>query len=66
RESRGGEIRRKRFLSQYRGKGISSPVRINQDIINVTGATLSVRSMNAQVRKALAVVQELFLQPVER
>lgn len=62
RESRGGDVRRKRFLSQYRGKRLADPIRINKDIINVTGATLSVRSMNAQVRKALAVVSELFLQ----
>lgn len=61
RESRGGDVRRKRFLSQYRGKKMSDPIRINKDIINVTGATLSVRSMNAQVREALATVQELFL-----
>lgn len=63
RESRGGDVRRKRFLAQYRGKRLSDPVRINKDIINVTGATLSVRSMNAQVRKALAIVNELFLSP---
>lgn len=62
RESRGGDVRRKRFLNQYRGKRLSDPIRINQDIINVTGATLSVRSMNTQVRKALAVIQALYLQ----
>ncbi len=61
RESRGGEIRRKRFLSQYRGSRRTDPIRLNKDIINVTGATLSVRSMNAQVRKALAIVHEWYL-----
>jgi len=62
RESRGGDVRRKRFLSQYRGKRLTDPIRINKDIINVTGATLSVRSMNAQVRKALAIIHEVFFQ----
>jgi len=62
RESRGGDVRRKRFLSQYRGRRLTDPIRLNKDIINVTGATLSVRSMNAQVRKALAIIQELYLQ----
>lgn len=62
RESRGGDVRRRRFLNQYRGKRLSDPLEINRDIINVTGATLSVRSVNSQVKKALAVANELFLQ----
>ncbi|HEX7117391.1 MAG TPA: FMN-binding protein [Longimicrobiales bacterium] len=75
RESRGGEVRRKRFLVQYRGKTLDDPIRINRDIINVSGATISVRSMNAGVRKVLALVAAAFaggapaapaeLQPVE-
>lgn len=60
RESRGGAVRRKRFLTQYRGKTLEDPIRINQDIINISGATISVRSMNAGVRKALAVVTAAF------
>lgn len=61
RESRGGDIQRKRFLSQYKGKRLGDPVRIQKDIINITGATLSVRSMNTQIRRAVAVVNLLFL-----
>lgn len=57
RESRGGEVERKRFLQQYRGKSGTDPVRINRDIINISGATISVRSVNAGVRKVLAVVE---------
>ena len=64
RESRGGEVRRRRFLSQYSGKSIDSPIRINRDIIGVTGATLSVRALNAGVKKALAIVETAF--PLER
>jgi len=60
RESRGGEIRRRRFLSQYRGKGVRDPIDLNRDIINVSGATLSVRSMNAGVKRVLAEVSALY------
>lgn len=57
RESRGGEVRQTRFLKQYRGKSLENPIRINRDIVNITGATISVNSLNAGVRKALAVVE---------
>jgi transcriptional regulator of nitric oxide reductase len=60
RESRGGEVRSRRFLRQYRGKTIRDPIRTNRDIINVSGATISVHSMNAGVRKALMVVQTAY------
>ena len=60
RESRGGEVRRRRFLQQYRDKEMKSPIRINRDIIGVTGATLSVRALNAGVKKALAVVEAAY------
>lgn len=59
RESRGGEVRQTRFLKQYRGKSLESPIRINRDIVNITGATISVNSLNAGVRKALAVAEYL-------
>lgn len=60
RESRGGEVQRARFLDQYRGKTLRDAIQINRDIINISGATISVRSMNAGVRKVLAVAQAAF------
>lgn len=60
RESRGGEVQRRRFLVQYRGRTLRDPIQINRDIINISGATISVRSMNAGVRKALAVAALAF------
>ncbi len=60
RESRGGEVRRRRFLVQYRGKTLRDPIRINRDIINIGGATISVRSMNAGVRKVLALIETAY------
>ena len=60
RESRGGEVRRARFLRQYRGKRTSDPVRINRDIINITGATLSVRALNRGVRESVHLLKQLY------
>lgn len=60
RESRGGEVKRKRFLSQYRGKKAKDPIDVNRDIINVSGATISVRSLNAGVKRVLAELTALY------
>lgn len=61
RESRGGEVVRRRFLNQFIGKSVHSPIRINRDIINITGATMSVVMMCSGVKKVLAVVDEFYL-----
>lgn len=61
RESRGGEVARKRFIYQFIGKSLKNPIRINKDIINVTGATMSVQYMCAGVRKVLTVINEYYL-----
>ena len=60
RESKGSEVRRKRFNAQYEGKTSLDPIRINKDIINVTGATMSVRSVSAGVKRALVLVEEVY------
>ncbi len=62
RESRGDEVRRQRFLSQYNGKKAQHPIRLNRDIIGITGATLSVRALNAGVKKVLTVIEIANLQ----
>ena len=61
RESRGSEVRTKRFNYQYEGKDLSDPIRINRDIINISGATMSVRSMSAGAKRALVLVDEFYL-----
>ena len=63
RESRGSEIRQKRFNAQYEGKTVNDPVRINRDIINISGATMSVRSMSAGIKRVLVLVDEFYLKP---
>jgi len=63
REARGSEVRTKRFNAQYEGKTASDPVRINKDIINISGATMSVRSMSAGIKRVLVLVDEFYLKP---
>lgn len=63
RESRGSEIRQKRFNTQYEGKTVLDPIRINKDIINISGATMSVRSMSAGIKRVLVLVDEFYLKP---
>ena len=53
RESHGADVRRARFLDQYRGKSVESPVRLNRDIIAIAGATLSSWAINRGVKKTL-------------
>jgi FMN-binding domain len=66
REARGSEVRQKRFNSQYEGKTVLDPVRINKDIINISGATMSVRSMSAGIKRVLVLVDEFYLKPAGR
>jgi hypothetical protein len=66
REAKGVEVRTKRFNAQYEGKTVFDPIRINRDIINITGATMSVRSMSAGVKRTLVMVDELYLKPLGR
>jgi hypothetical protein len=63
RDAKGSEVGRKRFNSQYDGKTVTDPIRINKDIINISGATMSVRSMSAGVKRALVLVDEFYLKP---
>jgi Na+-translocating ferredoxin:NAD+ oxidoreductase RnfG subunit len=61
RESRGGEVREKRFLRQFKGKSLSDPIRVDEDITNYTGATLSSHAIARGVRKALLLTSLFFL-----
>jgi hypothetical protein len=63
REARGSEVRTKRFNVQYEGKTVLDPVRINKDILNISGATMSVRSMTAGIKRVLVLIDEFYLKP---
>ncbi len=60
REPVGAEVRRKRFWGQFRGKTVHDRLRLNRDILNITGATMSVQAMTAGVRKSLVIISELY------
>ncbi len=60
RESRGGEVRDKRFLRQFRGKSASDPIQVNGDILNYSGATLSSKAIARGVRKAIALFHHFY------
>lgn len=53
RENRGWEVKEKRFLNQFRGKTLRNSIRVDEDIINYTGATLSSRAVARGVKRAL-------------
>lgn len=56
RESRGAEVRDKRFLRQFHGKTRRDPLQVNRDILNYSGATLSSQALARGVRKALVLL----------
>lgn len=61
REPVGVEVRKQRFARQFKGKTAKDRLRINRDILNITGATMSVQAMTAGVKKALVILDELYL-----
>ena len=58
REPQGWEVKYKTFRSQFYGKDSSSDPR---EIMSISGATLSVRSVKKGVYKALAAYKILYL-----
>ncbi len=56
RESHGHEIRLPAWRRQFVGKGAASPLRVGDDIANISGATLSCQHVTDGVRRIVAVV----------
>lgn len=61
RETRGWEVKEPRFLRQFHGKKSSDHLRINDDVINLSGATLSSYAVAKGVKKAVALVDYFYL-----
>lgn len=55
RETYGAEIRNPAWLKQFTGKTVASPIKLNKDIVNITGATLSSKHLTDGVRRVLTV-----------
>lgn len=53
RESRGSEVHRSAFTSQYDNAALDDENRLDRKIDGITGATLSVHALNRQVKLAL-------------
>lgn len=57
RESHGFEVRNKPWRSQFAGKSARSPLRIGDDIANISGATLSCTHITDGVRRIAVMAQ---------
>ena len=60
RENRGWEVKEKRFLNQFRGKTLRNSIRVDEDIINYTGATLSSKAVTRGVKRALLLFDAFY------
>lgn len=59
REARGDEVRDEQFRAQFVGKSAADPIDTNQDIMAVSGATISSRAMAVGVKRAVVLFDEL-------
>jgi Na+-translocating ferredoxin:NAD+ oxidoreductase RnfG subunit len=57
RESYGGEVANADWLAQFVGKTEADPLAIDQDIRNISGATLSSRHVTEGVKRVLAIYE---------
>ena len=57
RESYGYEVRNADWRAQFVGKNASAPLRLNKDIKNISGATLSCRHITDGVKRILATYE---------
>lgn len=59
RESFGHEIRRENWRAQFHGKDKSAPLKLDKDIQNISGATLSASHISGGVRRILQTYELL-------
>jgi hypothetical protein len=59
REPRGDEVRDERFRQQFVGKSAHDAISTNEDIVVVSGATISSRAIATGVRRAVVLFDEL-------
>jgi electron transport complex protein RnfG len=61
RERYGDEVRDPRFRQQFIGKTAADPLRPGEEVVAVSGATISSRAMAIGVRRCLVLIDELVL-----
>lgn len=54
RETYGGEVQNAKWRAQFTGKTVAAPLKLDQDIKNISGATLSSRHLTDGVKRLLA------------
>lgn len=59
REKIGSEVRKKRFLRQFRDKSQSDDLVVDKDISGISGATISTWSIATGVKRALVLIDHL-------
>ncbi|WP_231099301.1 FMN-binding protein, partial [Streptobacillus moniliformis] len=59
------DVKRKRFLNQFKNKNSKDAIEVNVDIVHLTGATISSWSVTAGVKKAVVLTEELILKKQE-
>ena len=55
RETHGREVRNPKWRAQFNGKTHGAPLRLDEDIQNISGATLSCKHISEGVRRVLAI-----------
>ena len=55
RETHGGQIRKAEWRAHFAGKTLSDQFKLNKDIPNISGATLSCRNVTDGVKRLLAI-----------
>jgi hypothetical protein len=59
RESYGGEVRSPSWLAQFVGKSSASPLQVDNDIRNLSGATLSSHHVTEGVKRIMSIASRL-------
>lgn len=57
RESHGGEVRLPAWRKQFAGKTAASPIKLGDDIANISGATLSCSHLSEGVRRIVQMLE---------
>ena len=55
RETHGGEVKNAKWRAQFTGKKLADPFKLDNDIQNISGATLSCRHVTDGVKRILAI-----------
>ena len=55
RETKGGQVRNAKWRGLFKSKTLQDPFKLNKDIANISGATLSCRNLTDGVKRLLAI-----------